>query len=427
MVERREIRPFEKPALADGLRVPGSKSITNRALLLAALASGESELRQALFSDDTDYMAGALQRLGAAIEEDRCRALFRVRGTGGQLRCRGARLYAGNAGTAVRFLVAAACLGRGRCVVDGSERMRQRPIADLVDALRLLGARIECPTGCPPVTVEAGGLRGGMATVAGGQSSQYLSALLMVAPYAREDVELRVTGELVARPYVDMTIALMERFGVRVERQGHERFRIACGQRYRAQPAYEIEPDASSAHYFLAAAALTGGRVRVEGIGRSSLQGDARFADILQRMGAAVEWQEKSVTVAGPAQLEGVDADMRDLSDTAPTLAAIAPFARGPVRIRNVGHLRIQESDRIAAVTSELRKLGAAVREREDGWEIEPSALHGGEVQTYDDHRIAMAFSLVGLRVAGVVILEPGCVRKTFPDFFDTLERLRVG
>jgi 3-phosphoshikimate 1-carboxyvinyltransferase len=276
------------------------------------------------------------------------------------------------------------------------------------------------------VTIHAAGLPGGSAPVSGGRSSQYLSAILMVAAYARADVELRLIDELVAKPYIDMTIAAMRQFGVSVERRGYRAFRVACGQRYRGQAGYDIEADASSAHYFLAAAAITGGRVRVDGVGTSSLQGDARFASVLERMGATVTWEDSSVTVAGPAQLDGIDIDMGDMSDTAPTLAIIASFARGPVRVRNVAHLRIQESDRIAAVARELLKLGASVREHDDGWEIEPATLHGGEVETYDDHRIAMAFSLIGLRVPGVVILEPRCVAKTFPDYFETLERLRA-
>jgi 3-phosphoshikimate 1-carboxyvinyltransferase len=223
-----------------------------------------------------------------------------------------------------------------------------------------------------------------------------------------------------------MTIAVMRQFGARVERDGYRVFRVAAGQRYRPQAVYDVEADASSAHYFLAAAALTGGRVRIDGVGTASLQGDARFASVLERMGASVTWREHDVTVEGPAQLRGIDVDMGDISDTALTLAVIAPFASTKVRIRNAAHLRIQESDRIAAVATELRKLGGTVTEHDDGWEIEPSSLHGGEVETYDDHRIAMAFAVVGLRVPGVVVLDPRCVNKTFPAYFDTLERLRA-
>lgn len=425
MTERREIHPLGSPALAQGVKVPGSKSITNRALLLAAMADGESELRRALFSDDTAHMAAALRQLGVEVQADAAGERFRVRGCGGRMSPAAATLSAGNAGTAARFLTAFACLGNGEYVVDGSPRMRQRPIDDLAAALRQLGADIECPSGCPPVRIRAAGLDGGAAAVSGASSSQYLSAILMVAPYARNDVELRVTDELVARPYIDMTIAVMRQFGASVERDGYRCFRVAAGQRYRPQPLYDVEADASSAHYFWAAAALTGGRVQVDGVGSASLQGDVRFASVLEDMGAAVKWAERDVTVEGPARLRGIDVDMADISDTALTLAVIAPFADDRVRIRNVSHLRIQESDRIAAVAAELRKLGGRVKELDDGWEIEPSALHGGDVATYDDHRIAMAFAVVGLRVPGVVILDPLCVNKTFPAYFETLERLR--
>ncbi len=407
------------------LRAPGSKSLTNRALLIAALAEGETQIDGALFSDDTERMSEALASLGVDVESHPEQQQFRVRGCGGVFRARQAELFAGNAGTAARFLVAAACLGDGRYVVDGNARMRQRPIADLVEALRELGADVEAPTGCPPVTIVAKGLPGGTTRVRGGSSSQYLSALLMVAPYARGEVVVELVDGLVARPYIDMTLGVMAQFGIEVEREGYERFRIAGRRTYRAVPRYAVEPDASSAHYFLAAAALSGGEVRVDGIGTASLQGDAHFADVLERMGARVERGADWIVVRGTGGLDGIDVDMGDISDTSLTLAVIAPLARGPVRIRNVKHLRLQESERIAVVTSELRKLGADVTEFDDGWEVRPSRLHGGEVDTYDDHRIAMAFALLGLVVPGIVIRDPDCVRKTFPSYFRELARLR--
>lgn len=419
--DRLVMRPLQRAPHAR-IRVPGSKSITNRALLLSALADGDSTIEGALASDDSTYMAAALRQLGAGVDEHG--ALLRVRGAGGRWPATRAELFVGNAGTAARFLVAAVCLGRGRFVLDGNERMRQRPIGDLVEALRALGVRVECPTGSPPVTIDAEGLPGGSVEVAGGRSSQFLSALLMVAPYAATPLEVRATDDLIARPYVDMTIAMMRQFGVEVQRDGYRCFRVAAGQRYRARH-YRVEADASSAHYFLAAAAVTGGEVTVEGVGRDSLQGDVHFADVLERMGASVAWGADSITVSAAAPLRGVDVDMNAISDTALTLAAIAPFAQDKVRIRNVAHIRHQESDRLAAVTAELRKLGARIVEHADGWEISPSPLHGAEVDTYDDHRIAMAFALVGLRVPGVVIKNPGCVAKTFPGFFEALEELR--
>jgi 3-phosphoshikimate 1-carboxyvinyltransferase len=408
------------------ITVPGSKSITNRALLIAALAEGRSELHGALFSDDTRYMIEALRKLGVQVETDEAAARIIVDGCGGRWPAQDADLFVGNAGTAMRFLVAALCLGEGRYRIDGSARMRERPIQELVDALRQLGVEVTCGAGgTPPVLVHARGLPGGVAELSAERSSQFLSALMLVAPYAERPLTIRLRGEVIAQPYVDMTNRLMLQWGVTVLRDGYREFRLRGGERYRAQ-AYAIEPDASSAHYFWAAAALTGGRVAVEGLCLDSLQGDVRFAvDVLGEMGAAYPEEGNALTVIGPPRLGGIDADLNAMSDTAPTLAAIAPFASGPVRIRNVAHLRWQESDRLRAVATELARLGARVRELDDGLVIEPSTLHGADVHTYDDHRIAMAFALVGLKVPGVRIEDPGCVAKTFPDYFERLELLR--
>lgn len=423
MSEPLAIRPLERPPDAT-VTVPGSKSITNRALLLAALADGRSELSGVLFSDDTRYMVDALRTLGVDVETDEAAARIAVDGCSGDWPVREADLYVGNAGTAMRFLVAALCLGNGRYRIDGSARMRERPIGELVRALNELGGDVECNGDLPPVRVMGTGLQGGRTELSAARSSQFLSALLHVGPYAVRDVTVALRGEVIAQPYIDMTVAVMDEWGVKVERDGYREFTIRAGGRYRAQR-YAIEPDASSAHYFLAAAAFTGGRVRVRGLGRGSLQGDVRFADMLAQMGATVRWEADSIDVTGSAPLDGIDADLNAISDTAPTLAAIAPFARAPVYIRNVAHLRWQESDRLHAVATELTRLGAAVRELEDGLEIEPSTLHGGTVQTYDDHRIAMALALIGLRVPGIRIENPGCVAKTFPDYFERLEALR--
>lgn len=407
------------------VQVPGSKSITNRALLLAALADGESTLDGVLASDDTHYMVGALRQLGIEVEDDNASSRVTLRGGGGRWPARGAELFVGNAGTAMRFLAAAACLGQGRFRLDGSARMRERPIQDLVDGLTALGTRVRCESdgGCPPLVVDADGLPGGRAEVRASRSSQYVSALLHVAPYAARDVTLVVAGELIAQPYVDMTIRVMEQFGVMVQRDGYRSFHVKAGQRY-APRRYGIEPDASSAHYFWAAAALTGGRVRTEGLGRDSLQGDVRFADLLEQMGAQVRWSSNSIEVSGTTQLRGIEADMNAFSDTAPTLAALAPFASSPVHIRNIAHVRFQESDRLSAVSTELRRLGVKVEELADGLIIHPSSIEPAIVDTYDDHRIAMSFALVGLRVPGIQIRDPGCVAKTFPDFFTRLEAL---
>jgi len=420
-----EIRPLARPPDA-AVCVPGSKSITNRALLLAALAQGGSILDRALSSDDTRYMGEALRRLGVEVDADEGGSWLRVEGRGGAWTADEGDLYVGNAGTAMRFLAAALCLGRGRYRLRGSERMHERPIQDLVDGLAQLGADVTCEerNGCPPLLVNADGLRGGVAEMDGRRSSQFLSAVLQVAPYARTDVTVRVRGTLIARPYVDMTVGVMKAFGVEVERDAYREFQVRSGQRYRART-YAIEPDASSAHYFLAAAALTGGRVRVEGLGRGSLQGDVRFADVLEQMGAQVRWEEGSIEVTGPERLRGIDVDLNAMSDTAPTLAALGPFADAPVRLRNIAHVRWQESDRLHAVATELARLGVEVEELEDGLRVHPSRVVPAAVHTYDDHRIAMSFALIGLRVAGVRILDPGCVAKTFPDYFDRLEALR--
>lgn len=419
------VAPLVRPPDAS-VRVPGSKSISNRVALLAALADGRSVLDGVLFSDDTRYMAAALRALGVAVEADEAAARLTIDGAGGRWPADAAELFVGNAGTAMRFLVAALCLGRGRYRIDGSPRMRERPIGELVEALRRLGGEVQCEAGgeTPPVVVRADGLRGGATELAAARSSQFVSALLQVAPYAAQDVAIELTGEVIAQPYIDMTVAVMAQWGVTATREGARVYRVRAGQRYRAQR-YAVEPDASSAHYFWAAAALSGGRVRVEGLHRGSLQGDVQFAALLEQMGATVSWEADAIGVAGPAQLHGIDADLNACSDTAPTLAVLGAFCDGPVHIRNVAHLRWQESDRLRAVATELTRLGARVEERTDGLSVWPSALHGARVATYDDHRIAMAFALVGLRTPGIEIADPGCVAKTFPDFFSRLEALR--
>lgn len=424
-METLEIQPLAAPPDAV-VSVPGSKSISNRALLIAALAEGESELHGVLFSDDTRFMIAALRELGIELECDVSAARVRVAGRSGEWPVKRADLFVGNAGTAMRFLLAALCLGHGRYRIDGAARMRERPIQDLVDALAALGARLRCEldTGCPPVVVDADGLKGGTAGVRGDRSSQFVSALLQVAPYAARDVAVQIHGTLIARPYVDMTVGVMAAFGVRVERQGDAWYAVAAGDSYRARR-YDVEPDASSAHYFLAAAALAGGRVRVEGLGRASLQGDVRFAELLSSMGAEVHWEDDAIEVIGPEKLGGIDVDLNELSDTAPTLAVLGAFTSGAVRIRNVAHLRWQESDRLHAVATELQRLGVEVEELADGLVVHPSNVRAGRVKTYDDHRIAMSFALVGLKVSGIVIEEPACVSKTFPDYFTRLEALR--
>jgi 3-phosphoshikimate 1-carboxyvinyltransferase len=407
--------------------VPGSKSITNRALLVAALADGQSELRGALHSDDTRYTAAALDALGVSVESDEGNATFQVTGGGGTFTAPEADLFVGNAGTAMRFLTAALPLGRGRYRIDGVPRMRLRPIAPLIDALNDLGAdaRSEAGTGCPPVLVQASGLRGGQTDMAGGLSSQYFSALLLAAPYAREGVEIAVLGDLVSKPYVPMTAAVMAAFGVAadLDKSSWRRLGVRPGQRYVGR-VFAVEPDASNASYFFAAAAVTGGRVRVDGLGSDSTQGDLRFVDVLRQMGAGVEIAADYTEVRGPpnGDLRGVDLDLGPISDTAQTLAAIAPLASGPTTIRGIAHARLKETDRVAALATELRRLGQDVDEFADGLRITPKPIQPADIDTYDDHRMAMSFAVAALRAPGIRLRDPGCVAKTFPRFFDVLD-----
>lgn len=407
------------------VKVPGSKSYTNRALITTALADGTSTITNALFSDDTKYMASGLNILGIPVEEQQNVNTFIVHGKGGAIPARQANLFVGNAGTAMRFLTAMLTLGNGVYEIDGVTRMRQRPIQDLLDGLSQLGADVTSKNndGCPPVMIRGKGLQGGLTVVKGDLSSQYFSALLMTSPYAKRDVIIEVKGNLVSKRYVDMTIALMRQFGADVENHEYKRFIVKSGQRYRARN-YEVEGDASGASYFFAAAAITGGKVRVVGIGNDSMQGDIHFVDVLKSMGCSVTWGDNWIEVQG-GPLRGIDIDMGDMPDVVQTLAAVAVFAQGRTRVRNVKNMRIKETDRIAAVVNELRRMGISAVEYEDGFEIEPSLPRPAEIETYDDHRMAMSFALIGLRSHGIRIKNPECVAKTFPDYFQRLEALR--
>ncbi|REK05995.1 MAG: 3-phosphoshikimate 1-carboxyvinyltransferase [Planctomycetota bacterium] len=418
-----EIQPVTAPPQA-GVRPPGSKSLTNRALVCAALAAGQSRLTGVLDSEDTRVMLDALAALG--IEVGREGDTAEVVGCGGKLPARTADLYIANSGTSVRFLTALAALGHGTYRLHGTPRMHERPIQDLLDALATLGVRAESESGsgCPPVVVHADGLPAGKATIRGDVSSQFLSGVLLAAPCASGVLEIDIDGRLVSKPYVEMTLAVMRAFGAQITVAGDAR-------RFTIEPAgyrgtsYAIEPDASAASYFWAAAAITGGRVRVEGLGSASLQGDVAFCDCLRQMGCRVDEDPAGTTVEG-GRLAGIDVDMNAISDTVQTLAAVALFAEGPTNIRHVEHIRHKETDRIAALACELRKFGANVEERSDGLRIVPGSLHGATIDTYDDHRMAMSLALVGLKIPGVVINDPGCTAKTYPDFWQDLERLRV-
>lgn len=407
--------------LKAAIRPPGSKSITNRALICAALANGRSLLRGALDSEDTRVMVAALRQLGLDVQVDLDAASIAVAGTGGRLPVEQADLWVANSGTTIRFLTAMLASARGRYRLDGVARMRERPIGDLLDALNALGAdcRSESPGACPPVAIDARGLHGGTARIRGDISSQFLSGVLMAAPYAARDVDLLVDGVLVSQPYVHMTLGVMRAFGVAADAGDLSRFRITAPQRYTGTT-YAIEPDASAASYFWGAAAIAGGTVTVEGLDRHALQGDVAFVDCLAQMGCDVAETATGIAVTG-GRLRGIEVDMNAISDTAQTLAVVALFADGPTTITGVGHIRHKETDRIGDLARELRKLGGSVDEHADGLTITPALLHGATIETYNDHRMAMSLALAGLRVPGVVITNPHCTEKTYPRFFEDL------
>jgi 3-phosphoshikimate 1-carboxyvinyltransferase len=429
------IAPLAKPPSAT-VTVPGSKSITNRALVLAALSNRSSpfQIFGALRSQDTEVMINCLRKLRLRVAEywsgDEWSGGFPLVTVDGDeewpfIPANTADLFVANSGTTVRFLAAMVCLGTGKYRFDGVPRMRERPIQDLLDALTQLGvdAKSESGNGCPPIIIRSTGLKGGRVHIRADVSSQFLSALLLVTPFAEGDTEIEIDGPVVSEPYIEMTLGILRALELRVDSPAPNRY-VVPGRQLIRWCGYRVEPDASSASYFWAAAAITGGRVAVAGLTRNSLQGDVRFVDVLAEMGCRVEECDAGITVHG-GKLRGVDVDMNDISDTVMTLGAVACFADGPTTIRNVGHIRHKETDRIAALATELRKLGAGVEERADGLTITPRPLKGCAVDTYNDHRMAMSLALVGLRVPGVVIRNPGCVAKTYPGFWQDLERLR--
>ncbi|HEV7708621.1 MAG TPA: 3-phosphoshikimate 1-carboxyvinyltransferase [Asanoa sp.] len=408
------VAPLTEPLDAT-VRPPGSKSITNRALVCAALASGRSTLTGALFADDTRAMLGAIAALGATVDAEPATATVTVTGVDPRVDRSDAVVDARQSGTTSRFILPAAALRPGRSVVDGSPQLRARPFGPVLDALRDLGADIAA-NGFLPATVS-GPLRGGPVRVSGHISSQFLSGLLMAGPLMTDGLSVELTSPLVSAPYVEMTKAVMAAFGVTVD--GLE---VAPGS-YRATD-YAVEPDASTASYFLGAAAVAGGTVTVRGLGTGSLQGDVGFADVLARMGAKVSRTADSLTVSVAGDLKGVDVDMSDISDTAQTLAAVAVFADSPTRVRGIGFIRRKETDRLAAVVTELRRAGIDAVEDADGFTIHPGPPRPTRFATYDDHRMAMSLSLLGLRAPGIEIADPGCVAKTYPDFFSALAAL---
>ena len=406
------------------LSLPGSKSITNRCFIISALAGQKVFLKNVLFSDDTFYMIEVLKQLGIKIKVDQEKREVEVEG--GILPEGKWEFFVGNAGTTMRFLTTYLSLGKGEFILDGDERMRQRPIQALVDVLRMMGVEIFCVNnnGCPPVKINASGVEGGEAFLNSKNSSQYLSSILMSSPYFRKGVCISIEEEMVSRPYVEMTVRMMKQFGVDVKNSNYLKFEV-LPSRYVSPGVYYIEPDASSASYFLAATAILTGRVKIHGLGKESLQGDVYFARIMEKIGCEINIEKDFIELISNGKLEGIDIDMNSTPDLVPTVAIVALFARTPTRIRNVANLRIKESDRISALANELSKIGAKVKEYEDGLEIFPSLSYNNAcVSTYNDHRIAMAFTIAGLKTGGITIENPLCVSKSFPEFFDYVEKI---
>ena len=471
--------PLSGP-VTGSIRIPGSKSISNRALLIAALAEGDTEVLGLLESDDVIRMYECLTQLGLNLgsRDDFFGSNPYVMGCNGEFKPTDQALYVENAGTAARFLTAALTLGKGTYVLDGNERMRQRPLDDLIDALEQVDVEISAPTGCPPVTINAKGFPGGHIEIPGDKSSQYISALMIVAPYAKQDTTIEITGEMVSKTYIEMTQKIMADFEVDINWNGGNWMQIPSGQSYKGKGFYNIEGDASSGSYYFALPAIAGGSLKIEGIPKESTQGDLGLIQLLEKMGCTLNWihphapsvtntpiqhtsvKMESSSISGPNpqveiqapqdHLKAITADMNTMSDVAPTLAVVALFAEGTTQITNVGNMRIKECDRLFAVYTELKKLGAQVwpmkgeeilRDHElqeiqkgqdigdlpDGLAIQgdPSAksYHGAELDTYDDHRLAMCLSLAGTRIKGVKIKDPACVSKTFPTYWQELKK----
>ena len=416
------------------IRLPGSKSISNRTLLLAALAKGQTVIKDLLVSDDTTVMLQALHTLGIRCDRMGVENAYIVSGTQGDLPIRKADLFLGNAGTAIRPLTAALAVLGGDFLLHGIPRMHERPIGDLVDALNASGAHIEYVEnpGYPPIRIHEGQFCSPHLKVKGNVSSQFLTALLMAAPFMAnvQDVTIEVVGELISKPYIEMTLNLMRLFGVEVKRDGWQTFVLTKGHIYQSPGVVHVEGDASSASYFLAAAAIAGGSVKVQGIGRNSIQGDLRFVDVLQRMGARVTYGENFIEVSSGDSLKGIDDDFNLIPDAAMTVAMLAVYADGPSVLRNIGSWRVKETDRIAAMVKELSKLGALVESGEDWLKIIPGqTIRDAEIDTYDDHRMAMCFSLAclsgqGKKGARIRINDPKCVAKTFPEYFQAFSAI---
>lgn len=403
--------------------IPGSKSLSNRILLLAALSEGKTHITNLLNSDDVRHMLTALSQLGVSYTLNSDKTECTIEGLGGPLaRGQHETLFLGNAGTAMRPLAAVLCIGKGEFTLTGEDRMFERPIGDLIDAMAPLGINVNYlgDTGYPPLKISAQPLQSANVTIDGSISSQFLTALLMAAPLLNQELSINVAGDLVSKPYIDITLDVMAKFGVSVENNGYQSFLIPAGQSYKAPKTIQVEGDASSASYFLAAGAIGGGPVRVHGTGTASVQGDAKFAEVLEAMGAEVTWSENWIEVENSGPLSAVDMDMNHIPDAAMTIGTTALFASGTTTIKNIYNWRVKETDRIVAMATELRKLGAQVEEGDDYISITPPEhVQPAAIDTYNDHRIAMCFSLASFATDGVVINDPGCTAKTFPDYFD--------
>lgn len=406
--------------------IPGSKSVANRALVMAALAEGTTILKNMLFSDDTKYMMEAIRKLGNNVIIDENTKTVIIESNENRV-FPDTELFVGNAGTAMRFLPTYISTGEGKVILTGIERMKQRPIKDLVDGLLELGVDVTYKEkeGYPPFEINAKGLSGGELYIKGDKSSQYLTSILLSAPYAKEDVTIKIEGKLVSIPYVDITLKMMKDFGVEVENRNYKEFFIKVGQKYKGQE-YIVEGDCSSASYFFAIAAATNSEIKVNNISKNSMQGDIKLLDILHEMGTEITYEDNFVIVKGTGKLKGISVDMHHMSDVAQTLAVTAIFAEGKTEIKNVYNMRLKETDRLKALNIELTKLGAKVIELEDGIIIEPNDNYKENVtiDTYDDHRMAMSFSIAGLKIPGTIIDDPDCVSKTFPNYFDEFEKL---
>ena len=403
--------------------LPGSKSITNRAIIIAALAKGKSLLKGALDSIDTKMMLQAWKNLG--IQMEHTKQGIQIKGSGGVLKLINKPLYVENAGTVSRFMTAALNLGTGRYTLLGNQRMSKRPIKDLLDALRQIGCDILDieGTGCFPLEIEAKGIQGGHVEIQGEKSSQYISAIMLSAPYAIKDTYIHIKGKLVSKTYVNMTMQMMESFGVNLFWDDERCIKIPSGQCYQSRE-YNIEGDASSASYFFGLAAITKGKIKIQGIARDSIQGDIGLVTILEKMGCSVEEQDSDLVIQG-RKLKGITVDMNTMSDVAPTLAVVAMFAEGTTKIKNVWNMRIKECDRISALNREMTKLGAKVIEKQEGLEILGQQNYSGaSLDTYDDHRMAMSLSLAGILIPNIFINDPNCVRKTFPNYFEMFEKI---